>query len=1191
MTRYFNILVVMVFVLLLFQAGQVNAQSPPSCTATPIPGGGTLTFGSDRDGNSQIYVMDGDECHLQKLTTDVAGSWGPAWSPDGTQLAFVSGPYLYKMNADGSNKSRLVTNAPAGQQWFSEWSPDGTQIAFQIDIGCQEIFVVNADGTNLRQLTSTPGRDNYSPSWSPDSMQILFTSRRDPGNDGEAWVMYADGSNQHQITPDNSSPDGYFAWSPDGSKIAFVSRRDGNWEVYVMNIDGSNQVRLTNNNADDWYPKWSPDSNRLVFYSDRDSNNEIYVMNADGTNQTRLTDNPAFDSLAVWGGPEISPPPSVDFTVTSTNPPDNGRIIVPNGLITANFNRATDDSTVSTQTFTARGRQTGVYEGIYTFGSADSVQFDATNDFKPGEEIVVNLSNGIKASDGAPLTPYAWQFRVMVAGGSGVFIDSSQRLGNSYGLGVALGDLDGDGDLDAFVANSRTGGDHNTVWLNDGTGTFADSGQRLGGDSWDVALGDLDGDGDLDAVVGNHNLSSNIWMNDGTGTFSHLQDLGSGRQYVELGDIDGDSDLDAFIARAGPQIDEVWLNDGTGTLINTGQSLGVGPTRDAALGDLDSDGDLDIFATTAPGVNMVWLNDGTGIFTDSGQVLSGSTANDVELGDLDGDGDLDAFIAADPGNRVWLNNGAGVFSESGQSLGDSVHWSVGLGDVDSDGDLDAVVGDIFQANKVWLNDGAGTFSDSNQTVGNSSRGLALGDLDSDGDLDVFVTMGWDQAQPVEADQVWLNNTLPTANANGPYTVEEESTITLSATGSDPDDDLLTFYWDLDDDGVFETPGEVVSFSAAGHDGPDTQTVVLQVCDDSLACAIDETTVEIKNVPPTAIFANTPDIIKEGEAVTLTFSNQFDPSPADTSASFLYSYDCTDDGTFELIDGPDASFVCDYPDNGIFSVRGRIKDKDEGLTDYMVEVMVNNVAPTVGEIAAPLDPVQGNTEISTSADFTDSGVLDTHTATWNWGDGGTSPGTVTETDGSGNVSGSHIYTIPGVYTVRLMVTDKDGDSGESTYQYVVVYDPEGGFITGGGWIDSPPGACNFGACTDDTTGKANFGFVAKYQKGANVPTGNTEFQFKAGNLNFRSTSYQWLVVAGAKAQFKGDGTINGGGDYGFMLTALDADLTPSADVDKFRIKIWDKAADVVVYDNQMGEADDAEASTEIGGGSIVIHKAK
>ena len=153
------------------------------------------------------------------------------------------------------------------------------------------------------------------------------------------------------------------------------------------------------------------------------------------------------------------------------------------------------------------------------------------------------------------------------------------------------------------------------------------------------------------------------------------------------------------------------------------------------------------------------------------------------------------------------------------------------------------------------------------------------------------------------------------------------------------------------------------------------------------------------------------------------------------------------------------------------------------------------------------------------------------------------------------------------------------------QYVVVYNPNGGFVTGGGWIDSPQGAY----VLDPTlTGKANFGFVSKYQKGATVPTGNTEFQFKAADFNFHSDTYQWLVVAGPQAKFKGEGSINGAGDYTFMVTARDGQVSGGGGVDKFRIKIWDTATAEIVYDNQMGESDDSAAATAIGGGSIVIH---
>jgi hypothetical protein len=149
-------------------------------------------------------------------------------------------------------------------------------------------------------------------------------------------------------------------------------------------------------------------------------------------------------------------------------------------------------------------------------------------------------------------------------------------------------------------------------------------------------------------------------------------------------------------------------------------------------------------------------------------------------------------------------------------------------------------------------------------------------------------------------------------------------------------------------------------------------------------------------------------------------------------------------------------------------------------------------------------------------------------------------------------------------------------------YLAVYDPSAGFVTGGGWIDSPAGAYTPEL---SLSGKATFGFVSKYKKGQSTPTGNTEFQFKAGNLNFHSDSYDWLIIAGYRAKYKGTGTINGAGEYGFMLTATDSDP------DLFRIKIQDKIDGTVIYDNKMNSDDTEYDGTELGGGKIIVHNGK
>jgi hypothetical protein len=322
---------------------------------------------------------------------------------------------------------------------------------------------------------------------------------------------------------------------------------------------------------------------------------------------------------------------------------------------------------------------------------------------------------------------------------------------------------------------------------------------------------------------------------------------------------------------------------------------------------------------------------------------------------------------------------------------------------------------------------------------------------------------------------------------------------------------------------------------------------------------------------------------EGASVSLTGSST-DAGSNDTH-TYLWSYAVVsaDAGANCNITNPtalNASISCN--DDGTFKVTLTVTDDDGGVGTNDANLSLANVNPVLSAITAPLAPVNISSPVIVNATFTDQGTNDTHTGSIDWGDGNTSPAAITEANGSGSASGSHIYGSPGVYTITMTLTDDDGGTAQSVYQYVVVYDPAAGFVTGGGWFNSPYGAYP----TDPTlTGKANFGFVSKYQRGATVPTGNTEFQFHAGNLNFKSTSYEWLVVQGSnKASYKGEGRINGGGSYGFLLSVVDG----GSSGDKFRIKIWNKSTNTVVYDNQMSGADDATASQLIAGGSIVIH---
>jgi len=352
----------------------------------------------------------------------------------------------------------------------------------------------------------------------------------------------------------------------------------------------------------------------------------------------------------------------------------------------------------------------------------------------------------VVARDGSPYCS--------TAGGTGVFTNTEQTMGSNPSYKIALGDLDGDGDLDAFVANnSMDPAKRNKVWLNDGNGFFRNSEQELPrGYSRGLALGDVDGDGDLDVYVTNSGPNK-LWLNNGDGTFTDsAQTLdGSTNHGIALGDLDGDGDLDAFITTVGTG-NHVRINNGTGSFTDSTQSLGSGWSEGVALGDVDGDGDLDAFvANSSSNANKVWLNDGNANFTDSTQSLGSSSSYEAYLADLDSDGDLDAYVVNTGNDLLWLNDGTGTFTNSGQSFSTPNSYGGALGDLDGDDDLDVFIANDG-ADQVWLNDGSGVFTETLQTIGSSSttRGVDLGDLDGDGDLDAFL------AKYGSANQVWIN---------------------------------------------------------------------------------------------------------------------------------------------------------------------------------------------------------------------------------------------------------------------------------------------------------------------------------------------------------------------------------------------------------------------------------------------------
>ena len=270
-------------------------------------GGGLITFYSERDGNSEIYIMNADGTCLKNITSNPAIDLTPDLSPNAENIIFVSNrdgnKEIYKMNIDGTNLIRLTNNNT--EESYPFYSFDGTKILYSSKVSDNfDLYIMDSNGSNKTRITNTPANEEWA-HLSPDNKKIAYGTGSYP--DFDIYIMNSDGSNP---TPFITLPDGQAIpkWSPNGVTIAhnhiIFSGDFSNWsgDIYLISSDNTNHRKITGSavRCINENPYWSPDGDKIVFQSNRTGNFQIYTMNADGSNQTRLTNHQGNDYWPSW---------------------------------------------------------------------------------------------------------------------------------------------------------------------------------------------------------------------------------------------------------------------------------------------------------------------------------------------------------------------------------------------------------------------------------------------------------------------------------------------------------------------------------------------------------------------------------------------------------------------------------------------------------------------------------------------------------------------------------------------------------------------------------------------------------------------------------------------------------------------------------------------------------------------------
>ncbi|MFQ5639744.1 MAG: FG-GAP-like repeat-containing protein [bacterium] len=626
---------------------------------------------SQPEASVDIYIINFDTKELRRVSTLPNTDEGsPSWSPDGTKIVHeirkegvIVDARIFITNVETGRSAPLLG---VGRGEGPAWSPDGRWIAFDKRDG---IYIIPATGGTPEFVRAGA----FGADWSPDSQGLVFI---DEDSENVITINLNDSTETIVVGDESAVPEFenlMASWSPDGQWITFTIYDNGIWKIALDELGQpiGDPVQLTNGLEDDQV-SWSSDSQTLVFESKRDGDFDLWTIPAAGGTATKLTPPNNMDET----GPRFARNSNL-VAYSAVTPPS------------ANFMKITQGQIVTDVEF-----------------SLGSNWMDYNHDGYL-DVFVANLNNN----------NYLYQNN-----GNGSFTRITTGIidldvGGSHSS--TWGDYDNDGDLDVFIANLSP----NFLYQNNGDGSFIKitSGAIVEdeGASMAASWGDFDNDGDLDLFVANRDNQNNfLYQNNGDGAFTKMNQ----------GDI---------------------VNDG-------GASFGC------AWGDYDHDGDLDLFVANGGFVgkqdNFLYENNGDATFT---KIITGNVVNDAgnsfggSWGDIDNDGDLDLYVtnANDQKNFLYRNRGDGTFIKIiGAGIVDDLgnSSSSSWGDFDNDGDIDLFVSNRGgQNNFLYENKGHGIFNrvtnGSLINTGGDSHGSSWGDYDKDGDLDLFVANSNDQA--------------------------------------------------------------------------------------------------------------------------------------------------------------------------------------------------------------------------------------------------------------------------------------------------------------------------------------------------------------------------------------------------------------------------------------------------------------